>query len=79
MDDLNSDIIAVFLQSYEPAKDFSDMDENLTTGEILKKIKYFNPDGKINSETIIKKLKEAGFRYQFFMDQFRWLLKEKTK
>jgi hypothetical protein len=78
MDETTSKILAVFLLHFEPAASLSESDEQMTTEQIYEKINSFYPDAEFGMDDLFKHLEEAGFKFEWVQDEFKWLLKEKA-
>lgn len=74
MQDNLDEIMNVFLKHFTPASNILEADQTMTTEEIRNTFEEFFQD-EINNENLINLLKTHGFKYDWVIDGFKWLLK----
>jgi hypothetical protein len=67
--------MTVFKQHFEPAYALKESDEQLSTEEIFEKFNKLTFDPELTIDVIHDLMEENGFRYDYVMDSFKWLLK----
>lgn len=67
--------MTVFKQHFEPAYTLKESDEQLSTEEIFEKFNDLTYDPELTIDKIHALMEENGFRYDYVMDRFKWLLK----
>jgi hypothetical protein len=65
----------VFKQHFEPAYTLKESEEQLSTEEIFDKFNELTHDPELTIDQIYDLMEEKGFRYDYVMDSFKWLLK----
>lgn len=64
-----------FRQHFTPAYCIHETDEFLSTEEIFHRFNRLAADPELTTQMVHDWMVENGFRYDYIMDEFRWLLK----
>lgn len=64
-----------FKQHFAPAYTLQESEEQLTTQELYDKFMNLTYDPGFTVDLMHDLLTENGFRYDYIMDEFRWLLR----
>lgn len=67
--------MCVFKRHNKPAENVEESNEQLTTREILEKFTGLLGDNELDAELMYDLLTQHGFIFDYFMDEFRWLIK----